>query len=285
MLQPFGVRPRGQHRELKTDKGGPRPALHERAESDVMVTPLARGLAVLSAFGDEQAWLGNKEIALETGLPAATVSRLLQSLVALGFLRHDELRRKYRLAAAALSLGYAAIAESEVLRLAGDEMQKFAEASDTHVMLGTRDRVDVIVLDSRVGSRTLLALDLRPGTRLSLASSIAGAALMAALPEEERCYLQRVLERKAGSEWPSQRRRIAEKISQIHELGFCMSPGEWVPEITSIAVPVCIPEHPPWVLACIGRTSRMTPVRVERELGPKLVATAQVLQERLTAQA
>lgn len=141
-----------------------------------------------------------------------------------------------------------------------------AEASDNHVMLGTRDWGDVIVLDSGAGSWTLLALDLRPGTRLSLASSIAGAAPMAALPEVERCYLQWVLERKARSEWPSQRRGIAEKISQIHELGFCMSLGEWVPEIGSIAVLACIQEHPPWVLACIVRTSRMTHVRVEREL-------------------
>ena len=284
MLQPFGVRPRGHHRELKTDKGGPRPIAPERAESDVMVTPLARGLAILSAFDDEKTWLGNKDIALKTGLPMATVSRLLQSLVVLGYLRHDEQHRKYRLASAALSLGYAAIAESEMLQVAGSEMEKLAEASDTHVMLGTRDRLDVIVLGSRAGSRTLLALDLRPGTRLSMAQSIAGAALMAALPEGERGYLQNVFERKAGREWPSQRRRIAEKIAQVSELGFCMSLGEWVPEITSVAVPVCIPEHPPWVLACIGRTSRMTPLRIESELGPRLVAAAETLQQRLTAQ-
>lgn len=285
MLQPFGVRPVGQHRELKMDKGGPRPVSPERAESDVMVTPLARGLAILSAFDDEQAWLGNKDIAQATGLPVATVSRLLQSLVVLGYLRHDEQRRKYRLASAALSLGYAAIAESEILQAAGGEMEKLAEACDAHVMLGTRDRLDVIVLGSRAGSRTLLALDLRPGTRLSLALSIAGAALMAALPEEERCYLQNILERRAGREWPSQRRRIAQKISQIREVGFCMSLGEWVPEITSVAVPVCIPGHPPWVLACIGRTSRMTQIRIESELGPKLVAAAEALQQRLTAEA
>ncbi|AJG22422.1 Transcriptional regulator, IclR family [Cupriavidus basilensis] len=81
------------------------------------------------------------------------MTRLLQSLVALGYLHLDEVRRKYRLAAASLALGYAAIADSAVQREASVEMRRVAEATDTYVVLGTGDRLDVIVLDSRVGSR------------------------------------------------------------------------------------------------------------------------------------
>ncbi|MCY1278339.1 HTH-type transcriptional regulator TsaQ1/TsaQ2 [compost metagenome] len=245
--------------------------------------PLARGLAVLAAFGPEQAWLGNQEISLETGIPASTVTRLLQSLVALGYLHHDEARRKYRLAAASLALGYAAIADPAVQREASIEMCKFAEATDTYVVLGTRDRLDVIVLDSRVGSQAVLDLRLTPGKRLNIASSLMGSALLAAIPELERCYLQGNVERKAGRDWPMLRRRMAEKIWQVHELGFCMSLGEWEPELATVAVPVCVPEQPPLVLACIGRTARMARARVERELGPRLLAMAQVLQERLAS--
>ncbi|MGY2488654.1 IclR family transcriptional regulator [Cupriavidus sp. CP313] len=279
MLQHAGARPRGYQYGL--DAIWPRPGRSAPVESQVRVMPLARGLAVLAAFGPDQAWLGNQEISLETGIPAPTVSRLLQSLVALGYLRHDEARRKYRLAAASLSLGYAAIADPGVQREASVEMRKFAEATDTYVVLGTRDRLDVIVLDSRVGSQAVLDLRLTPGTRLHIASSLMGSALLAAIPELERCYLQGNVERKAGREWPALRRRMAEKISQVHQLGFCMSLGEWEPELASVAVPVCVPDQPPLVLACIGRSARMARARVERELGPRLVATAQLLQERL----
>ncbi len=251
-------------------------------ESVVRVMPLARGLAVLAAFGPQQTWLGNQEISLETGIPAPTVTRLLQSLVALGYLHHDEVRRKYRLAAAALALGYAAIADPTIQREASVEMLKFAEATDTYVVLGTRDRLDVIVLDSRVGSQAVLDLSLTPGTRLNIASSLMGSALLAAIPELERSYLQGNVERKAGRGWPMLRRRMAEKISQVHEFGFCMSLGEWEPELATVAVPVRLPDSPPLVLACIGRTARMARPRVERELGPRLRATAQALQNRLT---
>lgn len=276
----FAVRPRGHHNQFKGSKTGPQPP-RERLESDTMIMPLARGMAVLAAFPPHQTWLGNKQIVLETGLPAPTVSRLLRSLTALGYVHHDKARRKYRLAAAALGLGYAAIADGDVQHVAGDEMRRFAEATDTYVVLGTRDRLDVIVIDSHLGSQAMLALDMTPGRRMSLAASVAGAALLAALPAQECGYLQQALERKAGREWPAQRRRIAEKISQVHEQGFCTSPGEWVPELTSVSTPIHIPNRPPWVLSCIGRTSRMPRVHLERELGPRLLALAQRLQEQM----
>lgn len=278
MLQQARARPR-DHR------GGigaiwPGPGRSAARESEARVMPLARGLAVLSAFRPEQPWLGNQDISLETGIPAPTVTRLLQSLVALGYLHHDEVRRKYRLAAAALALGYAAIADPAVQREASIEMARFAEATDTCVVLGTRDRLDVIVLESRVGSQAVLDLRLTPGTRLHIASSLMGSALLAALPELERCYLQGNVERKAGRDWPALRRRMAEKISQVRELGFCTSLGEWEPGLAAIAVPVCVPEQPPLVLAGIGRVARMARVRVDRELGPRLLAMAQGLEER-----
>ncbi|MFT3721715.1 IclR family transcriptional regulator [Pseudorhodoferax sp.] len=282
MAQPsFAVRPRGHPNQFKGSKTGPRPPPRQRVESNVMVMPLARGLAVLECFGTEQVWMSNKQIALETGLPVPTVSRLLHSLVTLGYVRYDATQRKYRLAAAALGLGYAATADGAIRRAAGEEMRKFAESTDTYVTLGTRDQLDVIVVDSYLGSQAMLALDLTPGTRMSIVASLAGAALLSALPEQERSYLQGALEHKVGREWPAQRRRIAEKISQIRELGFCMSPGEWVPELSSISTPIYIRKRPPWVLSCTGRTAYMSRIRMERELGPRLVLTAQLLQERM----
>jgi DNA-binding IclR family transcriptional regulator len=264
------------------DTAWPLPPQGKRAESDAMVTPLARGLSILAVFGPGKAWLGNLAIALETGIPAPSVLRLLRSLVALGYLHHDEESRKYSLAPAALALGYAAIADPDILRFASVEMRKFAEATDTYLLLGTRDRLDVIVLDTQVGSRAVLDLRLLPGMRMQIAYSLMGWALLAVLPEEERRYLQSQVERKAGNAWPSSiRRRMSEKIAQVHELGFCMLHGEWEPELACVATPVSIPDRPPLVLGCVGRTARMAQTRIELELGPRLVATAQLLQTHL----
>ncbi|MFT3814910.1 MAG: IclR family transcriptional regulator [Acidovorax sp.] len=275
---PYAARPRGQLR----NPSGPR-APSKRLESSVMVTPLARGLAILAAFSHEQVWMSNKQIALETGLPAPTVSRLLRSLVALGYVRHDEARRKYRLVASVLGLGYAAIAEGALQRLVGAEMRAFAEATNTYVMLSTRDRLDMVVIHSHMGSGSTLSVDMTPGTRYSLGGAVMGSALLAVLSEQESSYLLEALQRNAGPKWPEQRRRTAEKIAQTRTLGFCMSPGEWVPEISSISTPIHIPGHPPWVLSCTGQTARMPRTFMERELGPRLVVMAQSLQQKMAA--
>ena len=131
----------------------------------------------------------------------------------------------------------------------------------------------------------MLALDLMPGTRMRIAGSLAGAALLAALPEQERGYLRQMFEHQTGRDWPAFRRRIAEKMLQIQEFGFCMSPGEWTPEISSVSVPIGIAGRPPWVLSCTGRTSRITRGRMERELGPRMLAIVQHIQQGMLVDA
>lgn len=245
-----------------------------------MVAPLARSLAILAAFPPHEAWLGNQELMIGTGIPAPTVSRIARSLVALGYLHYSPERRKYRLAAPVLSLGYAATAHSNVQLLARLEMQAFATGSETYVMLGSRDRLDVIVLGTCVSKPASVDLKLYAGTRLRIASSPMGWALLAALPELERFYLLGNIERKAGRDWPGLRRRICQGISQVHNVGYCMSIGEWEPDLTIIAVPLVVQDQTPLVLSCIGRSARLGRARVERELGPRLVAAAQRLQEQ-----
>lgn len=251
------------------------------ASGDVRVIPLARGLTVLAAFRPERPWMSNHEVGLATGLPGTTVSRMLSSLVALGYLHHDSVHRKYRLAAATLSLGYAATAAAELQRAAHIEMRKFADATDTHVVLGTRNRLDVILLEAQVGQNALLDLRLTAGTCLPMATCPMGWALLAALPDPERFYLLSNVERRSGGDWPALRRRLAEGMSQLHTLGFCASSAYGNPELVTIAVPVTVPDHPSAVLACVGRSARMTRVRIQRELGPRLVAMSLALQERL----
>ncbi|WP_025597757.1 IclR family transcriptional regulator [Burkholderia sp. WSM2230] len=278
---PLHVNSRSRNGPHGVDTAWPKPPQGKRAESTAMVEPLARGLSILSVFGRGRPWLGNKEISQLTGIPEPTVLRLLRSLVAMAYLHHDVASRKYALAPAALALGYAAIADPDILRVASGEMRKLADATDTYLLLGTRDRLDVIVLDTEIGSRTVLDLQLLPGMRMQIAYSLMGWALLAAIPEEERRYLQSQVERKAGSEWPTSiRRRMSEKIAQTHELGFCMLHGDWEPELACVAAPIALPDRPPLVLGCVGRTVRMAQARMELELGPRLIAIAKVLQQR-----
>jgi len=244
-----------------------------------MVTPFARALTLLAMFTPQDRWLGARELAARASLPPSTVTRIAQSLVQLGYLRHAPVEHKYRLAPAVLALGYGAIANSDVQRAARVHMQAFAEQHKVHVNLSSRDRLDLIVLESCSSAQAPLLLNLHVGVRVGIASSPLGWALLAALPELERHYLLEHVERRTPRDWPRLRRRSSEAIVQVQQLGFCTSLGEWDHDLGIVAAPLLIPGHSPLVMACVGSSSQMTRARVERDLGPRLLAMASAIQQ------
>jgi DNA-binding IclR family transcriptional regulator len=99
------------------------------------------------------------------------------------------------------------------------------------------------------------------------------------LPELERYYLLDNVERRMPREWPRLRHRTFQAIAQVHDLGFCTSLGELDHDLGILAAPLLIDGHAPLVLACLGSTSRMTRPRVERDLGPRLLAMAMAIRQ------
>lgn len=259
----------------------PRFASLELHAGRAVVTPLARALALLAAFTPQDRWLGNSQLAQRTSLPPSTVTRMAQTLVRLGYLQHDDEERKYRLAAAVLGLGYAAIAHSAAQRHARPYMEAFAEQHQVHVSLAVRDRLDLVVLECRRGEPTPPAMSLDVGMRVGIALSPMGWSLLAALPELERHYLLESVAQRTSRNWPRLRRRLGEGMSQVTERGYCSAIGEWEPDIGTIAAPLVLDGLSPYVLACTGASSRMSRARIERELGPKMLAMANGIQREI----
>ena len=254
--------------------------------SSAYVNPLGRALSVLSVFGPHERWVGVTEIALKSSVPMSTASRLLKSLLALDFVHYHPQLKKYRLTAKVLKLGYAAIAHSELQNLALPRMQDLADETQTQVVLGSRDRLDVVLIET-CNSRKLsergrhLKFGISVGTRLPIAESPLGWALLAALPELERRYLSLKIETRDRLEWSRIRTRLTKAQVQVQEKGFCASLGEIDPDIAAIAMPLTISGHAPMVLACIGSSARMTNSRMEREFGPRLKQIVRYLQDEV----
>src|SRR5450755_1820693 len=68
-------------------------------------TTLARGLSLVEAFGPDDSWLGNAELARRTGLSKPTVSRLSATLIELGYLTRNS-EGKFRPGVRLLALAY-----------------------------------------------------------------------------------------------------------------------------------------------------------------------------------
>lgn len=243
-----------------------------------MVTPFARALSVLAAFTPGERWLGNSEIAGRTGLPASTVTRMTHTLITLGYLRCAPDARKFCLTAAALALGYRAAADAEIHRAANHCMHEFAERHHVQVHISSRDRLDLVIIESCRTSALPASLQPGVGTRLELASSAPGWALLASLPETERDYLLRSAERRPGREWRQMLGRSTAAIGQVQRGGFCVALGAFGQPMTMLAAPLRLEGHAPLAMSCLGPATLISRARSEREIGPALVRMANQIQ-------
>lgn len=264
-------------------------SLYGNATSDTVtaghrpvVTPFARALSILSAFTSEDRWLCNSDLSARAGLPPSTVTRLTRTLIGLGYLCCDSSKRRFRLGPSSLMLGYRAAADIEIREAAHDRMRRFADRYEVHVHLSARSRLDLVVIDSCCTSRIPASLQPAIGSRVGLASSAAGWALLASLPDAERDYLLRSAELQPVCEgsgtWGHLRRRSTDAIGQVREGGFCVALGEAGHPMTMVAAPIQLPGEAPLAVSCMGPSMLVGRMRSMRELGPALAHMARDIQ-------
>ena len=247
------------------------------------VAALARGLEVLRAFRPHDGVLGNLEIAERTQLPRPTVTRLTYTLTRLGYLTYLERLGRYKLAPAALSIGYAAMANFRIREVARPFMQTMAEDAAASVALGGPDRLSMVYIGHCRSEETQVGVRLDVGSRVPMATSAMGRAYLAALTEAERTELYDHMQRRAGADWAKLKGAIEDGIEQVARYGFAMSVGDWQEDINGVGVPF-VPDDGSGILAfnCGAPAFRLDRDRLQRELGPRLVAMVRSVSGILT---
>lgn len=244
------------------------------------IKPVERGFAVLDAFLGDADWLANQDIAARTGLPKATVSRISQTLTVLGYLTYCDKRRKYRLAVAVLSLGFAAMIDADVVMLARPLMQQLADDNGVFVALAGRDGLDMILFENCHSASTSATVGIGVGEHMPMAASPVGWALLACLHQNERRYLldhMRPYHRR--DEWMGVQQKISDAEAQVNERAYCVSTGDWGPDITVVAAPLKLQDRLPMVLVCAGLAKSLSKARIEQQTGPQLLALTRHLQQ------
>lgn len=246
------------------------------------VIALARGLDILRAFTPQDSLLGNQEIASRTGLPRPTISRLTHTLTRLGYLKHSERLGKYQLGTAVLSLGYAVLANIGLRQVARPFMQELADHANASVSLGSRDRLNMVYVEHcRAIGTVTLRLDL--GSRIPIATTAMGRALLAALPASERDYLMQHIARRDAANWPRIRAGIERAVEDYKSKGFVMSVGDWQTDVHAVGVPMIAPDGSGIVaFNCGGPSFLFDRKRLTTDLGPRLVNLVRNVEAALT---
>ena len=248
----------------------PPPQLDADAAKDE-VAALGRGLQLLDCFRSAERFLGSQELVERSGLPKATVSRLVRTLVSYGYLEFAEKQGKYYLGAGVLSLGFSALGSMGIRQVARPLMRELAEQSSASVGIGTRDRRAMVYVEN-CASAANHNFRLNTGSRVPLATSALGRAYYCGLTEEERAVLLRDLSTRTPAEYRETKAALDAGLRSFEKLGFCVSIGEWQTDVNAVGVPFRSADGTAVLgFNCCGPAFQLPKEDLMEKWGPRLV--------------
>ena len=151
-----------------------------REDRDFLPT-LARGLAVLRAFTDQQDRLTLADIARLVSLPRATVRRCLLTFAQLGYVETDG--KHFRVSPQVLTLAQAYLSSSALPRVAQPFLERLSDQLGESCSVSVLQGANVIYV-ARSTRKRVASLHRSVGTHLPTHCTSMGRVLLAALPED-----------------------------------------------------------------------------------------------------
>ena len=267
-------------RSLKNrkDKAAHAPAVGAVGKDEV--SALARGLAVLKVLADAGQALSNGELAQATGVPKATVSRLVTTLLSTGFVRQVPGGERYDLGSATLRLGNAYLRSFDFRQSARLHLAELAEVAGANVHLGVRDGLDVLLIDTLRPRSALILSRMDVGSRMAIATSAAGRAYLAALAPAQRAELLDEIRASVGEgAWPAVAQRLDAAVDEEARLGFCTSFGEWHPDIHALGFSLRGTGGELYAVSVGGPAYKLPREWLLEKVAPRLLATRRAIAE------
>ena len=198
---------------------------------------LARGLAVVRGFAQEQRPMSIGKLSQKTGIPRAAVRRCLYTLEQLGYVASAE-GGLFSLRPKLMTLGYAFLSSTPLTVSAQPYLDRVSEAVSESCSLATLDGDDILYLARSVTSR-IISVTLNVGSRLPACCTSIGYVLLAELPEADLAkYLQRVDLKRYTEKTITSARALREHLLQVRAAGYAIADQQMERGVVSIAVPV-----------------------------------------------
>ncbi|WP_185011399.1 IclR family transcriptional regulator domain-containing protein [Crossiella cryophila] len=234
------------------------------------VQSLARGLAVITAFGPDTPELTLSEVARETGMTRAAARRFLLTLVDLGYVRTDG--KQFALTARVLELGYAYLSSQSLPEVAQPHLERLSaevgESSSVSVLDG-----GFVVYVARAAVTRIMTVGISVGTRFPAFATSMGQVLLAELEAAALADalaasgLARLTTRTITSA-----ERLREQLRVVREQGWAVVDQELEEGLRSVAAP--IRDRAGRVVAAANiatHASRFSAAALESELLPRLL--------------
>ena len=210
--------------------------------TDKMVKSAVRVLDIFEAFDAEQRSLTISELVDLLAIPQSSMSTLIKSLVAKGFVEYDAQSRRYRPSVRLAFLGNWVLGNTDVIARLHALAQRLSEATGETVMVGAENGLFMQYL-STIVSPQAMRFQLHPGARRPLHRSGFGMML---LSQKDDSDVGRIV-RRYNSEFdePAENRlpesTIREHVAEARKQGWFVSKNLFVEGGGSLATLIPLP--------------------------------------------
>lgn len=222
------------------------------------------------------------QAARESGLKLPTAHRILASLCEHGLAMQKGPRKEYFLGQLAYELGLAANCHFNLRELCAPVLTRLSRDTADTVFLTARNGADSVVIERQEGAYPIKVLTQMVGERRPLGSTVAGVALLAALPDDELEDVVRKNRARLNRYGTLNEDLLRRMVRRARELGYALNDGEIIPEVTGIGVAIPTRLGTPYAaLSVVALRQRLAGKRRD-EVANLLAAQARRLSETLS---
>ncbi len=195
-----------------------------------------KALKGLELLGDGELRL--VELSTQTGEHKSTIQRLLATLQARGFVRQDEVTKRYSLGLMFLQLASATLADMDLRDAAREPMQRLGELSGETIHLGVYDEPHVVYVD-KIESVYPVRMYSRIGARADSHCTGVGKAIVAFLEGSEfESYLQKASFERFTPRTITTADGLCGELARVRARGYALDLQEHEEGVRCVAAPI-----------------------------------------------
>jgi DNA-binding IclR family transcriptional regulator len=240
---------------------------------------IAKAIGLIETLANTAPPHGVSDLARTLRLNKATVHRLLNGLVKLGYVKQNEQSAAYELTLKLWEIGTHVLAQRDVSQIAVGILRKLAGDTGETVHLAILDGTEVVYIDKADGAHPLRIFT-PIGGRVPLYCGSTGKTILAFQPApfiDDICrnltaFTSRTITSKA---------RLLRELEGVKRQGYALNIGEWRIDISGIAAP--IRDRTGEVVASVGVSgpSNRLPIAALRAISPTVIAAASQIATEL----
>lgn len=193
----------------------------------------------------------------ELGMPKSSASRLLKQMTEYGLLEKKNDAPIYRPGLIIMELAHRARGMNPLIDMLLESLDEITKESGFTTYVSVRDKDKVRVVHARIGNNMLQVIT-QPGTKLPLARTSTGKALLSRYSQSER-------EEVISLEPEDKQEALRRDLNLIAERGRACSVSESVPGVASVSSTVYDPAQEMLYALCVSLpASQMTPELLEQ---------------------